>query len=136
VGGAALALPAGFLLGIIGGNYIYDYIFPLDILRVVMYYWNVSKPPHGAERRSTDPMNEITITLPAIDETIIANLNNLKRWMVTTDASQQEIEAATAEEAIVFFAKEEFPGRTVTGEGDLFTPAELADGAWLRIEAL
>ena len=62
--------------------------------------------------------------------------NDLSVWMVTTDASQQEIEAATAEEAIVFFAKEEFPGRTVTGEGDLFTPAELADGAWLRIEAL
>jgi hypothetical protein len=64
------------------------------------------------------------------------NGNTMKTWMITTDASQQEIEAATAEEAIVLFADDEFPGRNVTSEGDLFTLAELADGAWVRIEAL
>jgi hypothetical protein len=61
------------------------------MLRVVMYYGNVSKTPHGAERRSTDPMNEITITLPAIDETVIANLDAM-----TSQASATETEALKA----------------------------------------
>ena len=45
----------------------------------------------GLSPRSTDFMNEITVTLPAIDETIIANLDTL-----TSQASATEIEALKA----------------------------------------
>ena len=65
--------------------------FSVDIVRVVSYYGYVSKTPHGAERRSTDPMNEITVTLPAIDEIVIADIDTL-----TSQASATEIEALKA----------------------------------------
>ena len=50
----------------------------------------VNKTPHGAEEVH-GPMNQITITLPAIDETVIANLDTL-----TIQASATEIEALKA----------------------------------------
>ncbi|HEY6541089.1 MAG TPA: hypothetical protein VIZ18_09135 [Ktedonobacteraceae bacterium] len=57
-------------------------------------------------------------------------------YIVRTDASTQEIDAVSIDEAAELFADDEFPGNLIVDVADLFRHVEsIGDGAWCWIES-